>query len=92
MVTIVSQSGQFASAQYLGVGSYLVHLNAIAGLTSADQIIPTGIVGANAGGAPFTINVVVAFAGTGEIQVNLFNDADAAVDEEFYLHVALLGI
>lgn len=91
-VVIVSQSGEFASVQYFGAGSYLVHLNAIAGLTTTDQIIPTGTVGANGGGAPFVINLVASFAGTGVIQVNLFNDANAAVDEIFFLHVALLGL
>lgn len=69
-----------------------MHLNGIAGLTSADQIIPTGIVGANGAGAPFVINVVPAFAGTGLLQVNLFDDTNAAVDAVFYLHVALIGL
>lgn len=91
-LTIVSQSGQIASATYLGVGNYLIHLNAIAGLTAASQIIPTATVGANSGGAPFVVNVVAAFAGTGQIQINLWDDTNTPVDENFYLHVAFLGI
>lgn len=91
-VAIISQSGEFASAQYLGAGNYLIRLNAIAGLTAGNQIIPVGVVGANGSGSPFTIDLVAAFAGVGTIQVSLWDNSNTPVDEEFYLHVALLGI
>lgn len=88
-VTIVSQSGEFASGQYLAVGNYIVHLNAIAGITSADQIIPIGM---GAGGAPLRVSVLGAFpgAGPGEVLVNLFDQTGTPIDQDFYLHVRLL--
>jgi hypothetical protein len=87
-LTILSQSGEFASGQYLGVGNYIVHLNALAGITSAEQIIPLAMVTA----APNVVSVLGTFpgAGPGEVLITITNNLGVPIDQDFYLHVKLL--
>jgi Collagen triple helix repeat (20 copies) len=90
-VTIVSQSGEFASAQYLGVGNYIVNLNVIPGVVAANQAIAVGTA-AETGTAIIVVITAVFSVDHVQFGINLFNDAGAQVDEQFNLHVALLGI
>lgn len=88
-VTIVAQSGEFASAQYAGVGNYIVNLNVIPGVTIANQAIITGT--ANETAQSVTVTVVAIFSVDHvRLGITLFDAAGAQIDTEFYLHVALL--
>lgn len=90
-VTIVSQSGEFASAQYLGVGNYIVNLNVIPGVIVANQAIAVGTA-AETGTAIIVVIAAVFSVDHVQLGINLFNDVGVQVDEQFNLHVALLGI
>lgn len=89
-VVITRQSGQFAQADYNGVGNYTVHLMPIPGLTNLD-IVPVGtVLDANGGfiltDAPgFSVDHVI-------IGIRITDAAGIPVDRPFYLHVDLLGV
>ena len=88
-VTIVSQIDLFfASADYLGVGIYLVHLNPVRRLSSRDQIIPVG----NALVPSHIVAVKTDFSGTGSIGVAITDGAGIPVDDTFFLDVKLINV
>ena len=90
-VVISSQSGEFASATYVGPGFYTIFLNEIPGLVGANQIIPVGTVLSGAGG--FILTSTPGFvAGAGSVGVRITDSAGTPVDQAFYLHVDLLGV
>jgi hypothetical protein len=90
-VTIVSQSGEFASATYLSVGQYTLNLSAIPGITTSSQGIWLATV--IAGGSGFVISTESGFSGGAlAVGVAIKDTAGAFVDEPFYIHVDLLGI
>lgn len=94
-VAIISQSGQFASATYLGVGSYQIDLLPIAGVVSADQIFPQATLQDSILVSPFTmtISVTTSFvAGHGRIVVSVQRSFLPDLDAPFYLGVAFTGL
>lgn len=89
-VTIVYQNDDnfFASADYLGVGVYLVHLNSDRKLIRRDQIIPTG----SALGPGHIVSLTTNFNGTGSIAVTITDGAGVPVDDTFQLDVELINL
>ena len=90
-VSINAQSGQFASATYVGVGSYRVDLNVIPGLTSSSQILATGTVQLSVGG--FILTLTHGFSvDHGQINVHITDSAGVPSDQSFVLNASLLGV
>ncbi len=90
-VAITSQSGEFASATYVGVGDYTLSLNVIPGITTANQVIWLGTVLSAAGG--FIITTAPGFSGgAAGCIVRITDAAGTPVDQSFYIHADLLGI
>jgi hypothetical protein len=90
-VTITSQSGEFATATYLAVGTYNLSLSAIPGITSSDQALWLGTVISGSGG--FIITTVAGFSGgAATVGIRITDSTGALVDQAFYIHADLLGI
>ena len=77
-VTIVSQTGEFLAATYLGMGFYEVVMAPIAGIPVVS-------------GLSLGINAVVSpFGPAGTYRIAITNSAGNLVDDTFFLHVRLL--
>jgi len=97
-VSILSQidSVIVSPAIYLSVGRYQLHLNPFSGLTSANQVIPTG----NALSAGNSIALQPGFQGStgtgglghGLIEVLITDSAGSPVDDSFLLNGQLIGL
>jgi hypothetical protein len=85
-VTIVSQTGEFASATYLSLGNYRLRFVAIPGLTVPEQLIPVVSprqAGFTAAVTPLDILGLL-------VDVIVRDAAGDFADSDFFVHVKLL--
>lgn len=88
-VQVAAQSGQFVNpGVYLAPGVYTISMVPIAGVTSADQIIPT--ITCASGGPAFGSAQVAFVVDHAVISVNVYDTTSSGVVDPFYMHVDVI--
>ena len=85
-VTTVSQTGHFASAEYISAGLYRLTLVPIPGLDNITQIIP--VVSVRGEGYTATVDPINAFPLSFDVRIR--SEEGDAIDGDIFVHVKLL--